>query len=91
MKKVVWGRSVGWNLNNQGMNITQIITDGCDCYPWHEVYAWWPVKTIAGKYVWGRRIYKRKVWLVWGGSFHMEPETQYAEFFEILKDGDLKN
>ncbi len=91
MKKIVWGRSVGWNLNNQGMNITQIITDGCDCYPWHEVYAWWPVKTITGKYVWRRKIYKRKVWLVWGGSFHMEPEVQYAEFFEILKDGDVKN
>jgi hypothetical protein len=91
MNKVVWGRSVGWNLENQGMQVTQIITDGCDCYPWHEVYAWWPVKTITGNYVWGRRIYKRKVWLVWGGSFHMEPETQYAEFFEILKDGDITN
>ena len=91
MKKVVWGRSVGWNLENQGMQVTQVITDGCDCYPWHEVYAWWPVKTITGKYVWGRRIYKRKIWLVWGGSFHMEPETQYAEFFEILKDGDYQN
>ena len=84
-------RSIGWHLDQANMKVTQIITDGCDCYPWHEVYAWWPVKTITGKYVWGRRIYKRKVWLVWGSSFHMEPETQYAEFFEILKDGDYQN
>ena len=84
-------RSIGWNLEYATMNITQIITDGADCYPWREVYAWWPVKTISGKTVWRRKIYKRKVWVVWGTGFHMEPETQYAELFEILKDGDIKN
>ena len=64
---------------------TQIITDGADCYPWHEVYAWLPVKTIGGDYVWRQKVYKRKVWIVWGTGFHMEPETQYATLMEFLK------
>ncbi len=70
------------------MKVTQIITDGCDCYPWHEVFAWLPVKTVTGRRVWGTKIYKRKVWLVWGSGFHMEPETQYATLFELLKEED---
>lgn len=69
------------------VEITQIITDGCDCYPWHEVYAWLPVKTIAGKYIWGKKVFKRKVWLVWGSSFHMEPEVQYATAFDLITHG----
>jgi hypothetical protein len=66
------------------MEITQIITDGCNCYPWHEVYAWLPVKTISGKYVWGKKLFKRRVWIVWGTGFHMEPEVQYATAFDLL-------
>jgi hypothetical protein len=50
----------------------------------------WPVKTITGQRVWGVKIYKRKVWVVWGTGFHMEPETQYATLFEILEHGDTK-
>ena len=68
------------------MEPTQIITDGADCYPWREVYAWLPVKTISGKYVWRQKIYKRKVWVVWGTGFHMEPEVQYATVFDLIKD-----
>ena len=69
------------------MKITSIITDGCDCYPWHEVYAWLPVKTVTGKYVWGKKIFKRKIWVVWGTGFHMEPTVQYATTFDII-NGD---
>ena len=68
------------------MNITQIITDGADCYPWHEVFAWRPVKTISGKHVWWKKVYKRRVWVVWGTGFHMEPEVQYATAFDLLRD-----
>lgn len=82
---VNWNRSIGWNLDRQGMEITQIITDGADCYPWHEVYTWLPVKTITGKYVWRQKVYKRKVWVVWGTGFHMEPTVQYATLFEMLE------
>lgn len=86
--KPQWNRSIGWNLDRQGMQITEIITDGADCYPWREVYAWWPVKTVAGRYVWRQRVFKRRVWLVWGTGFHMEPETQYATAFDLLKYTD---
>jgi hypothetical protein len=68
-----------------------IIEDGCDCYPWREVYTWLPVKTITGKKIWMEKVYKRKVWVVWGTGFHMEPEVQYATILELLagKDRDL--
>lgn len=66
------------------MKITQIIEDGPDCYPWREVYAWLPTRTVSGKYIWGKRLYKRKVWVMWGISFHSEPFVQYATSFDIL-------
>ena len=87
--KPQWGRSIGWNLARQGMNITQIITDGADCYPWREVFALWPVKTISGKYIWWKKVYKRKIWIVWGVSFHMEPEVQYATVFDMIDHEDV--
>jgi hypothetical protein len=68
------------------MEITQIITDGCDCYPWMETFAWRPVKTITGKMVWWKKLYKRKVWVVWGTGFHMEPEVQYATAFDLITE-----
>lgn len=86
--KIVWGRSIGWNIELQGykkrkMEYT-IITNGCDCYPWHEIFAWLPIKTVTGKRVWWKKLYKRKVWVVWGTGFHMEPEVQYATAFDLL-------
>ena len=70
------------------MKVTQIINDGCDCYPWHEVYAWLPVKTITGQTVWMDRVFKRKIWLVWGIGFHMEPVVEYATMFELIADDE---
>jgi hypothetical protein len=61
-----------------------IITDGAGCYPWTQLYAWLPVKTISGQRAWLEKIYKRRVWIVWGTGFHMEPETQYATLLELL-------
>ena len=86
--KIVWGRSIGWNLDlhrykKRKMDYT-IIKNGADCYPWRKVFAWWPVKTITGLRAWGVKVYKRKVWVVWGTGFHMEPVTQYATVFEVL-------
>lgn len=78
------GRSLGWNLDRQGMEITERIYDGADCYRWRQVRAWWPVQTISGKYVWGKKIYKQRCWVVWGTGFHMEPHVEYAELFDIL-------
>ena len=68
------------------MTITQRIYNGPDCYPWRTVYAWWPVKTIGNRWVWFKPVYKQKFWAVWGTGFHMEPEVEYAEFFDILAE-----
>jgi hypothetical protein len=87
-----WGRSLGWNIDMHGykkkkMDYT-IITDGADCYPWHEVYAWLPVQTVSGNRVWMQKLYKRRVWIGWGNGFHMESEIQYATAFDLLTHGD---
>lgn len=63
------------------------IHNGVDCYPWREVFAWWPVKTITGKYVWCKKVYKQRFWAVRGAGFHMEPEVEYATLFELLASG----
>jgi len=62
----------------------KIVEDGADCYPWREVYAWWPRRTISGRTVWLEKVFKRKIWVVWGTGFHMEPEVEYATLFEII-------
>jgi hypothetical protein len=67
-----------------------VITNGVDCYPWHEVFAYWPVKTISGKTVWWKKVFKRKVWVVWGTGFHMEPETQYGTAFDLIGSTDAR-
>jgi len=61
-----------------------IITDGADCYPWREVYAWWPRRTITGQTVWLEKVFKRRVWVVWGTGFHMEPEVEFATLFDLI-------
>ena len=68
----------------------RIIEDGADCYPWRQVYAWWPVKTISGRYVWREKIFKRRVWVVWGTGFHMEPVVEYATFFDLIGNANSK-
>jgi len=94
--KIVWGRSLGWNIElNKMVTLTRsipngkqmeytIIEDGAGCYPWSKVYAWWPVKTISGERIWLERLLRRRVWVVWGTGFHMEPETQYATAFDLI-------
>ena len=79
-------RSIGWNLDNATVEITQRIHDGADCYPWRRTFALWPVKTIGGRWIWLKPVYKQKFWAVWGKGFHMEPEVEYAELFEVLSN-----
>ena len=62
----------------------EVVTNGYDCHPWIKHYAWLPVRTITGKKIWLKSLYKRKVWVVWGSGFHMEPEVQYATLFDLL-------
>jgi hypothetical protein len=90
--RIVWGRSIGWNLDfrnlkKEGMEYS-IITDGAGCYPWMETFIVWPRKSITGKKLFWTKVFKRRVWVVWGTGFHMEPETQYATLFELLSHRD---
>ena len=83
-----WGRSIGWNIDlvrykKSKMEYT-VITNGADCYPWTETFVILPKKTVSGNRVFWQKAYKRKVWVVWGTGFHMEPETQYATAFDLL-------
>jgi hypothetical protein len=89
--KIVWGRSIGFNLElNKNMEYT-IITDGADCYPWTEFFVLWPRTTITGKRIFWEKAFKRRVWVVWGTGFHMEPEVEYATLFEIIGDDYNEN
>jgi hypothetical protein len=72
-----------WGDKRKKLDYT-IITDGADCYPWHEYFAILPRKTVAGKSIWLEKAYKRKVWIVWGRGFHMESKTEYATLFDVL-------
>lgn len=65
-----------------------VITDGADCYPWREYFAIMPRKTVSGTRIFWQKAYKRKVWVVWGTGFHMEPEVQYATAFDLLTHGN---
>jgi len=82
---IQWGMSIGRNLDIRKMEYT-IITDGADCYPWTETFVIWPRKSITGKPLFWTKAYKRRVWVVWGTGFHMEPHTQYATAFDMLND-----
>jgi hypothetical protein len=54
------------------------------CYHWKKTFAWLPVKTVKGKIVWMKNVYRQRFWCVPGPGFHMEPEIEYAELFDIL-------
>ena len=81
-------RSIGWNIDTNNMGITQVITDGADCYPWMEYFAIVPRKTVSGTRIFWEKAYKRRVWVVWGTGFHMEPHVQYATAFDLLTYDD---
>jgi hypothetical protein len=89
--KIAWGRSIGFNLElNKNMEYT-IVTDGAGCYPWTEFFVLWPRTTITGKKIFWEKAFKRRVWVVWGTGFHMEPEIEYATLFEIISDDNNEN
>ena len=73
-------------LEYEELPITERIFNGPDCYPWRSVFAFIPVRTISGKNIWLRRVYKRRFWAVWGRGFHMEPHVEYAELFDIVAE-----
>lgn len=51
---------------------------------WAKTFVFLPHRTISGKWVWLCRVYCRRVWVYTG--FVDEPETQYGDLFDILRD-----
>ena len=49
---------------------------------WWPSFALLPHRTIAGRWIWFSKCYKRIVWRYTG--FHEEPFTEYATMFDIL-------
>jgi len=91
--KIVWGRSIGFNITHNQIRKTMeytIIEDGADCYPWTETFVMWPRKSISGKPLFWTKAFKRRVWVLWGTGFHMEPETQYATVFDLVEYTDAR-
>jgi hypothetical protein len=52
------------------------------CYTWREVFHFFPVKTIKGKWVWCQKVYEQRFWTA--SYMCDEPEVEYAELFDIL-------
>ena len=52
-------------------------------HDWVKSFAILPHKTIGGNWIWLKTIYVRRVWVYTG--FIDEPETQYAELFDLLR------
>jgi hypothetical protein len=85
--KILWNRSIGDNKRYRKLkdNVEYtIIEDGADCYPWTETFIWWPTKSVMGTPLFLVKAYKRRVWIMWGTGFHMEPQTEYATAFDLL-------
>lgn len=53
-------------------------------HDWVQTFAFLPHRTIGGRWVWLKKIYCRRVWVYTG--FVDEPETQYGNMFDILRD-----
>lgn len=51
--------------------------------PWHNWFAWRPVRTVGGERVWFKKIYRRQIvsYVDMDDWFHYE----YANIFDILK------
>lgn len=52
-------------------------------HDWVKVFALLPHRTVSGRWVWLKKVYCRRVWVYTG--FIDEPETQYAELFDMLR------
>ena len=52
-------------------------------HDWVKSFAILPHRTISDKWIWLKTIYVRRVWIHTG--FIDEPETQYAELFDLLR------
>ena len=53
--------------------------------PWKKWFAWYPVKSVAGRKIWFKTIYRQECLYYdynWGGTYRAG--YVYAELFDIL-------
>jgi hypothetical protein len=56
-------------------------------HDWAPTFVFLPHLTISGRWVWLKKVYSRRVWVYTG--FVDEPETQYGDFFDLLKSENV--
>jgi hypothetical protein len=72
--------------------IKLILVNAHGCYNWQPYYSIIPRKTITGKWVWKRKIYKRKVRFIFASylfPLDMSPIkdiVQYGTIFDVLNN-----
>ena len=63
--------------------------EGPDCYRWRKVFAFLPVRTISGRYVWFDKVYKQKFYSrgnkICQDNYSLRQFVEYAEIFDLLK------
>jgi hypothetical protein len=50
--------------------------------PWTQMFVVWPRRTLGGRWVWLRQIYRRRVWRSWVVDL---PSTEFGDLFDVLK------
>jgi hypothetical protein len=60
-----------------------VITDAIGTYNWRPHYAWFPVKTVRGKWIWLKPIYKRVARFCYPAAIYKDI-VQYGTSFDIL-------
>ena len=50
--------------------------------PWTQMFALWPRRTLGGRWVWLRQIYRRRVWRSWVVDL---PSIEFGDLFDVLK------
>lgn len=72
--------------------IKYILTNAHGCYNWKEYYSIIPRKTITGKWVWKKKIYRRKVRIIfhyWSRPLDFalyEDIVQYGTSFDVISN-----
>lgn len=59
------------------------VYNGCDCYDWKEIFVFWPVKTVSGKYVFFEKFIKENsgqyggMGFIWKQKLNMQNCLKY--------------
>ena len=80
----MWQLSYHQNLKAEFQNKLHIGMITAVEHDWAPTFVFLPHRTISKRWVWLKKVYIRRVWVYTG--FIDEPETQYGDMFDILRD-----